>query len=171
MVSVLVNNIGRFLLLILLQSLMLNEINLGVYLNIYLYLLFILLLPFETPGWILLPVCFLLGLCIDISLNTMGLHTSAATFAGFIRPLILRILKPREGYDINASPGLFSMGFNWFVSYSLILVFIHHVWLFFMEAFKFSDFFFILLKVFASLLLNVFLILLAQLLTASSKNG
>jgi len=170
MVSILVNNIGRFFLLIFLQSLILNEINLGVYMNIYLYVLFIILLPFETPGWILLPVCFLLGLCVDISLNTMGLHTSAATFAAFARPLVLRILKPREGYDMNSSPGLFSMGFNWFVSYSLILVFIHHVWLFFMEAFKFSDVFFILLKVISSMLLNVFLILLAQLLTSSTKN-
>lgn len=170
MVSVLVNNIGRFFLLILLQSLILNEINLGVYLNIYLYVLFIILLPFETPGWILLPVCFMLGMAIDISLNTMGLHTSAATFAAFARPLVLRILKPREGYDMNASPGLFSMGFNWFVSYSLIMVFIHHVWLFFIEAFRFSDVFFIFLKVLSSLVLNVFLILLAQLLTSSTKN-
>lgn len=171
MVSVLVNNIGRFFLLILLQSLILDGINLGVYLNIYLYLLFIVLLPFETPGWILLPVCFLMGLSVDISLNTMGLHASAATFAGFLRPFVLRILKPREGYDINSSPGLFSMGFSWFASYCLILVFIHHVWFFFMESFKFSDTFFILLKIFSSLLLNVFLILLAQLLTAKAKNA
>lgn len=170
MVSVLVNNIGRFFLLVLLQSFILNGINLGVYANIYLYVLFIVLLPFETPGWILLPVCFLIGLSVDIPLNTLGLHASAATFAGFLRPLILRILKPREGYDINASPGLFSMGFNWFVSYCLILVFVHHVWFFFIESFKFSDTFFILLKIFASLILNVLLILLAQLLTASHKN-
>jgi hypothetical protein len=171
MLSVLVNNIGRFFLLILLQSLIFNEINLGVYLNIYLYVLFIVLLPFETPGWILLPVCFLMGLSIDISLNTMGLHTSAATFAGFLRPLILRILKPREGYDLKGYPTLFTMGFSWFVSYCLILVFVHHTWLFFIEAFKFSDSFFILLKIISSLLLNVFLILLAQLLTAKAKNG
>ncbi len=169
MVSVLVNNISRFFILVLLQWLMLNEINLGVYLNIYLYVLFILLMPFETPGWILLPVCFLIGLCVDLSLNTVGLHTSAATFMGFLRPFTLRVLKPREGYEINSSPGLMSMGFNWFISYCLIMVFIHHFWYFFLEAFKFSDIFFILLKIICSLLLNVFLILLAQLLTASTK--
>jgi len=169
MLSVLVNNIGRFILLFILQVFILNEINLGVYLNIYLYVLFILLLPFETPGWLLLPVCFLIGLLIDMSLNTAGLHTSAATFAGFVRPAVLRILKPREGYELGASPGLFNMGFSWFSSYSLIMVFMHHFWYFFLEAFRFSDVFFILLKIISSLLLNVSLILLAQLLTASSR--
>ncbi|HLP12317.1 MAG TPA: hypothetical protein VK177_10335 [Flavobacteriales bacterium] len=170
MVNILANNFIRFLVLVLMQVLVLNEIQLGVYMNIYLYVLFILLLPFETPGWVILPLCFLLGFFIDISLNTLGLHTSAATFAAFVRPSVLRILKPREGYDINSSPSLFTMGFNWFVSYALILIFLHHAWLFFMEAFRFTDIIFIFMKIFASLLLNVFLVLLAQLLTASSKN-
>ncbi|HYG51619.1 MAG TPA: rod shape-determining protein MreD [Flavobacteriales bacterium] len=170
MVNILVNNCIRFLVLVLLQVLVLNEIQLGVYMNVYLYVLFILLLPFETPGWLILPLCFSLGFCIDISLNTLGLHTSAATFAAFVRPVVLRLLKPREGYDINASPALFTMGFNWFVSYALILVFLHHTWLFFIEAFRFSDIIFIFMKIFASLFLNVFLILLAQILTASSRN-
>jgi hypothetical protein len=169
MVSILVNNFIRFLVLVLLQVLVLNEPLLGVYLHIYLYVLFILLLPFETPGWAILPLCFLLGFCVDISLNTMGLHTSAATFMGFVRPSILRILKPREGYDINASPSLFTMGFNWFVSYAFILVFLHHTWFFFLESFHLSDTIFIFMKIFASLLLNVFLIVLAQLLTAKTR--
>lgn len=169
MVSVLVNNFMRFLVLVLLQVLVLNEPLLGVYMHIYLYVLFILLLPFETPGWAILPLCFLLGLCVDISLSTAGLHASAATSMGFARPTVLRILKPREGYDINASPTLFTMGFNWFISYSLILVFLHHTWFFFLESFHFHDAIFIFMKIFASLLLNVFLILLAQLLTAKTR--
>lgn len=164
MVSILVNNITRFLLLVFLQAFVFNEINLGVYLNVYLYLLFILLLPFETPGWILMPVCFLMGLMVDIGLNTAGLHASACTFAGFIRPTVLRFIKPREGYDSTSSPGLFNMGFNWFISYSIIMVLFHHFWLFTIEAFRFSDMFFILLKVMASTLLNVFMVLLAQVL-------
>jgi hypothetical protein len=169
MVSILVNNIGRFILLILLQAFVFNEINLGVYLNIYLYVLFILLLPFEIPGWILLPICFLLGLSVDLGLNTAGLHASAATFTAFLRPFILRILKPREGYDMTASPGLFNMGFSWFISYSAIMLLMHHLWLFTVEAFNFSDLFFILLKVIFSLLLNCFLVLLSQLLTSSLR--
>lgn len=166
MLNILANNIGRFFILVILQAFVLNEINLGVYLNIYLYVLFILLLPFETPGWIMLPVSFLLGLSIDLVLNTAGLHTSAATFLAFSRPMVLRILKPREGYEMGTSPGLFVMGFSWFVSYACIMIFLHHLWLFTIEAFRFSDLFFILLKTLSSMLLNVFLCLLAQFLTS-----
>jgi hypothetical protein len=170
MFNILINNIVRFLVLVLLQTFVFNEINLGVYLNIYLYVLFILLLPFETPGWILLPVCFLLGLMVDVGLNTAGLHTSACTFAAFVRPTVLSFIKPREGYDANASPGLFNMGFSWFLSYSLILIFLHHFWLFTVEAFRFTDIFFILLKVLCSLALNVFMVLITQILISSFNN-
>jgi hypothetical protein len=169
MVPVLVNNITRFFVLLLLQVFVLNEVNLGVYLNIYLYVLFMLLLPVETPGWLILPLGFAMGLFIDINLNTAGLHTSALTFTAFARPTVLKLLKPREGYEMGLTPGLFTMGFRWFVSYALIMVFLHHLWLFMVEAFRFSDIFFILLKVISSMLLNVFLILLAQVLTYSSK--
>lgn len=170
MARTLVNNIVRFLLLVLLQTFVFNGINLGVYLNIYLYVLFILLLPFETPGWILLPVCFLAGLFIDIGLNTAGLHTSACTFAAFVRPTVLGFIKPREGYESTASPGLFNMGFSWFLSYSLILIFLHHFWLFSIEAFRFNDIPFILLKVVCSLALNVFMVLITQVLVSSFAN-
>lgn len=171
MVSILVNNITRFLLLVLLQAFVFNEINLGVYLNIYLYVLFILLLPVETPGWILLPVCFLLGLMVDIGLNTAGLHTSACTFAGFVRPTVLRFIKPREGYDANTTPGLFNMGFSWFFSYAVILIFLHHAWLFTIEAFRFTDILFILLKIICSLALNVFMVLITQVLISSTNRN
>lgn len=170
MLPILVKNITRFFVLLLLQVFVLNEINLGVYLNVYLYLLFILLLPVETPGWLILPLGFSMGLVVDSSLNTAGLHTSALTFMAFARPTVLRILKPREGYEMDLTPGLFMMGFRWFVSYALIMVFLHHLWLFMLEAFRFSDVFFIFLKIISSLILNVLLILLAQALTYSNKN-
>ncbi len=166
MMGLIANNIIRFVLLLILQASVFNEIDLGVYAHIYLYLLFILLLPIDLPGWILLPVCFILGLMVDISLNTAGLHTSTATLTAFVRPLVLRLLKPREGYELNQTPNLFTMGFNWFVSYTTILVTVHHVWLFTLETFHFSDTFFILLKIMASALLNVVLLLLTEVLTA-----
>ena len=167
MIQLLTQNITRFFLLILLQIFIMNDINLGVFFNIYVYVLFIILFPVDIPGWILLPLCFITGLIIDTSLNTAGLHASACTFTGFLRPVLLRILKPREGYELNLTPGLFNMGWKWFVSYVSLVLFIHHVWLFTLETFRFSDVFFILIKVIAGLILNLFLILLIQLLTSS----
>lgn len=158
------------MVLFLLQTFVFNEINLGVYFNIFIYVMFLILLPVETPGWIILPLSFLLGLIIDMGLNTAGLHTSAATFTAFLRPTILRILKPREGYEMELTPGLFNMGFNWFISYASIVLFAHHLWLFSIETFRFSDILFILMKTVASLVINLALILLIQVLTASNRS-
>ena len=59
-------NIIRFVVLVFIQVAILNNIQISGFINPYMYVLFILLLPFETPNWILLVLSFFLGLSIDI---------------------------------------------------------------------------------------------------------
>ena len=54
MINEVVGNTLRFIFLVLLQVLILNNIQLSGYLNPFLYVLFILMLPFETPKWLVL---------------------------------------------------------------------------------------------------------------------
>ncbi|NJK85385.1 MAG: hypothetical protein HC906_04860 [Bacteroidales bacterium] len=56
----------RFIILVLLQVFVFNNIHLSGFIVPYIYILFILLLPFETPGWLLLVSAFLLGFSIDV---------------------------------------------------------------------------------------------------------
>jgi len=55
-----------FVILIVTQLLVFNNIELSGYINPYVYVLFILLLPFDVPRVVLLLSAFLLGLCIDL---------------------------------------------------------------------------------------------------------
>lgn len=167
MIADILSNILRFLFLIALQGLVLNDINLSVYFNPYLYLLFILLLPFEIPNWLLLILGFVTGVSVDMFTNTLGLHTSACVFMAFIRPTVLRILKPREGYELGTRPNLAFMGFSWFTSYAAIMIFMHHLWFFYLEMFRFSDFFFTFTKVIATTALNLLLVMLSQFLSSN----
>ncbi|MBP8917810.1 MAG: hypothetical protein KBG70_13775, partial [Chitinophagales bacterium] len=60
-----INWILRFLgliFLILFQVLVLNKLNVSTYIHPYIYPMFIILLPFETPKWLLLPLAFFAGL-------------------------------------------------------------------------------------------------------------
>jgi rod shape-determining protein MreD len=66
MINNIITSILRFVVLILVQVLILNNIHLGGYINPYLYVLFILLLPIETPKWAVLILAFFLGLGVDI---------------------------------------------------------------------------------------------------------
>jgi rod shape-determining protein MreD len=165
MIREIYKNIGNFVFIILLQVLILNNIEFSGFINPYLYILFILLLPFETPKWILLLVSFILGLTIDIFSNTLGLHAFATVAIAYIRPYVLKIFAPREGYEAGMRPGLSSFGWEWTLKYFFIIVFIHHFILFFTETFKFQMFFPTLLRVILSTLFTVILIILSQLLT------
>lgn len=161
-----INSILRFglifILLIILQLLVLNNIQFSGYVNPYVYILFILLLPVEIPSWLLLIISFATGLIIDFFSGSPGMHSSATVMAGFTRPYILRVIAPRDGYEAGSSPSMLAYGFRWFLSYTLLIVLIHHTTLFYLEVFRFSEFFRTLLRVILSSLFTVSFILLIE---------
>ncbi len=162
MIRDLPRNIIRFVLLVLLQVLVFNNIQFSGYLNPYIYVLFILLMPFETPRWLLLMAGFGLGLTIDIFSNTLGIHAAATVFMSFLRPYILNFIAPRDGYEIGSYPRLSFYGFKWFFRYSFILIFAHHFVLFYLEVFDFSNFFLTLLRVVLSTAFSALFVVLSQ---------
>ncbi len=134
-----VKNIVRFVVLVFIQVAILNNIQISGFLNPYLYILFILLLPFETPNWLLLVLSFFLGLSVDVFSNTVGMHASASVFMAYLRPYILNLLSVRDGYEQGTTPSIKDYGFGWFFKYCIILVVAHHGFLFFIEVFSFTN--------------------------------
>ncbi len=82
---IVLQNIVRFVLLMLLQILVLNHVYLGGYITPFLYVLFILMLPTGMNRMGLLAVAFLTGLCLDIFSNMMGFHACCCTAVAFCR--------------------------------------------------------------------------------------
>lgn len=162
MIRIVGRNIIRFLILILFQVLVLDNIQMGGYLNPYFYVLFIILMPFETPRWLMLITAFLLGLSVDLFTNTLGMHAAASVFMAFLRPWLLSIFSPRDGYEPDTFPRIFFYGFNWFLRYSLLMVFFHHLALFYLEVFHFQDFLSTFLRVILSTLVTTATIILSQ---------
>lgn len=161
--AIILNNILRFIILILLQGLILNQVTLlGGMAIPFLYVLAILMLPIETPTWLVLIIAFVTGACIDIFTNTLGMHISATLLLGFLRGRILAILAPREGYEIGVRPRIDSLGLTWFLSYAGILILAHHFWLYFIEVFRFEQFFSTLLRVLLSAGFTLLLAVLVQ---------
>lgn len=155
-------NFIRFILLIATQVFLLK--NIGYYnLSVpYLYILFILLLPFGIPNWLLFFIAFSTGITIDLFYDTLGLNAAACTFMAFVRILYISITVQRDGFDNEPEPSLGIMGFRWFLFYSLILTVSHHFILFTFESFKFSDLGYSLLRVLLSSIFTVILILITE---------
>jgi hypothetical protein len=110
----------------------------------------------------LLIISFFTGLTIDFFIGTPGLHASATVLSGFLRPYVLRLISPRDGYDPGATPSMEIYGFRWFLIYTLFIVLIHHFSLFYLEIFRFADFLRTLLRVLLSSVFSVTFILLAE---------
>jgi rod shape-determining protein MreD len=162
-------NIFRFFLLIVLQILILNNIQFSGYINPYLYVLFILMLPFETPKALVLLLGFITGLTIDIFSDSLGMHAAATTFLAFCRPYILNIIKPRDGYEFTNQPTITDMGANWFLAYAGIMVLLHHLVYFYIEVFRFNELFAIFSRVILSSFFTLLLIVISQLIFAKSR--
>jgi len=155
-------NITRFIVVVLFQVLVMDHVMLNAYMVPYVYLLFILLMPFETPRWAVLLSGFALGLGIDLFQHTLGLHTAATVLAAFMRLYFLNMLSPRDGYEPETFPRVHFYGIFWFTKYTLLLVFTHHLALFFLEVFHLQDFLITLLRVVLSTLLSSATIVLSQ---------
>jgi len=140
----------RFIALVLLQVIIVQNIYLGSYILMFPFVLFILLLPFEMPKLLVLVLAFATGLTIDIFYSTAGMQAAACTLMGFSRNYVLRYTSPRGGYEAGLSPTVADMGITWFVTYSAILITLHHFCFFFIEVFRFSEFFKTLLRTFLS---------------------
>lgn len=126
------------------------------------YVAFILLLPVETNPLVLMLAGFLLGFSIDIFYDSLGLHALSLVLVGYLRNFWLTTITPQGGYNAGDGPTLAANGLQWFVVYSLPLVFIHHLVLFFTEAGSFSVFWYTMSKVMTSLMFTMTVILLFQ---------
>lgn len=150
-----------FIGLVAVQVLFLNQIQFSGFVNPYIYVLFIMLLPLSAPRYAVLLLSFFMGLVIDIFSNSLGIHTFASVLIAYLRPMIIRVITNREE-DMSDYPGLTQTGFLWFMGYTAIMVLIHHTVLFYIEVFTFNNFFNTLLRAFLSSVFSFFVIVLSQ---------
>lgn len=151
-------NIFRFIFLLLLQVMLLNNINFLGYLNPQLYILFILLYPYSGNQTLLLFTSFLLGISIDLFEDSGGIHAMACLVAAYIRPIILRFLFGIN-YDFQTIK-FTSTALGTKIGYVSYMVLIHHFVLYFFEYFNITHIVSILQK---TLLSSIFTIIVALL--------
>jgi len=150
----------RFISLIFVQVLILNHINFLGYINPYIYILFIALFPVKNNRIVLLLLSFLLGITIDMFLDTGGIHAGACVCIAYVRPIIL---KSSFGMIYEHQTIRFdSVEFGSKLTYFTILTVSHHFVLFSLEIFSLSKILLILQK---TLFSSIFTILLSIAIT------
>ncbi len=166
MITVVRNYVLGFVFLLLLQAMVLDHLDLARgWVVPYIYVLFIIALPFNTPPWATLLLGFALGMGMDFFSSTPGMHASACVLMAWVRLFLLRVLAPRDGYDPTKRATVQDMGITWYMTFAGILVAVHHLWLFYVEVYRFDDFFSTFLRALMSAAATLLLCLLAQALT------
>jgi hypothetical protein len=160
-----------FVLYLLLQVFIIRNLVFFDVAFCFAYISVILFLPNNTPTGLLLLFSFLVGLFIDIFYNTAGIHASACLVLGFSRGYILRVLFPTKGLDAELVVSLGGMGTERFVRYILVMTFLHHSYLFFIEAGSLNFFLNTSLKIVASVLFTSFVVFLLHVYFRSLQNS
>ena len=158
-----INTIIGYFVLLFLQIFVFNRIDVSIYVNIQVYIMFILLLPVSFYPLSLLFLSAFMGLSIDIfSSGALGLHMAACAVIGYLRPLLLRNILPQAEVQIEIPlPG--KSPFRKYLLYMLILVFAHHFVLFSLETFDISEIDYILPKTLISTAASIIMIFLLEL--------
>jgi len=161
-----IKNIWRFFFLVLLQVLIFRQIvpsgTFFFYVSIMIYPIFVMLLPFNIQHWVMVCFGFLLGISIDIFYDSPGVHASATVFLAFIRPTVLKFVEPRGGYNITQIPAKSYLGANWFLSYAALMILLHHLFYFSVEAFTFVYITQIIIKTILSFIFSMIFVMIYQ---------
>jgi len=128
---VLFTNIILFFVLILAQVLLFNKMSIYGF-TPYIYILFILLYPVKYNPIGLVFLSFLLGLSMDVFLNSGGIHASACLVIAYLRPSILKF-SFGTSYEFHHIKFAYT-DFAQRTTYFAILILIHHLVLFLLEA-------------------------------------
>lgn len=153
-------------LLVALQIFLLNRITIAGKYSPVLFPVFVMFFPFYRNQFQFLGASFLLGLSIDAFLGSWGINAFATTLIAFYRSVIFRT-------STETSTDFFSFqSLNWlqFLGFIFSSLFIHQLLVQYIEFFKFSRFFEVLLNIlFTTLISFIFVILYVLLFKIKQK--
>ena len=146
-----------FVLFVLLQVLIFNNINLFGYINPYIYITFIFFYPLKKEKGVFMFLSFLLGLCIDFFSDTGGINAAATLFIAYFRLPILSTILRKKDFDFLLF-NIRSIPFGKSFLYILSITFTHHLILFSLDYFSLNEFGSIINKTAITTIFTVFLI-------------
>lgn len=102
----------------------------------FIYPLIIFGLPIDFNPVLSILLAFLVGIGIDTYEDSLGVNAGALVLIAYIRPAIIKLLEPVDGYTTTHRSTISSLGLNWYMSYTAILLSVHILTFFILEYFS-----------------------------------
>lgn len=153
-----IKQIGRFIVVMVLQILLFNQLQLWGVCHPYVYVLCLLMMPITLPHSVDMVIGAVVGLLMDVCCNSLGIHTASCILVMFLRPyLIAAFVNEKERLTEQIS--VRAIGFEAFIKYAVLLVMIHHLAVFMLAAWSWSHIGFVLAETVVSSMMTLLLII------------
>ena len=150
--------IGRYIVVMILQVLLFDQLQLLGVCHPYIYILCLLMMPITLPHSADMIIGAIAGLIMDIFCNSMGVHTAACIFIMFIRPYLIGALV-NDKDRLNEQISLRALGMEALLRYVVIMVVIHHLTVFLLAAWSWAHIGFVLIETIVSSIITISIII------------
>ena len=150
--------IGRYVVVMLLQVLLFDQLQLLGVCHPYIYVLCLLMMPITLPHSADMIIGAVVGLIMDVFCNSLGVHTASCIFLMFIRPYVVGALV-NDKDRLNEQISLRALGIEALFKYVVILVVVHHLMVFLLAAWSWSHIGFVLIETIVSSIITISIIM------------
>ncbi|MDE6321400.1 MAG: rod shape-determining protein MreD [Muribaculaceae bacterium] len=165
MTRIILKYIMMFILLVLAQAVVFNNLCLYNVAFPLVFIYFILRLPITLGiNWVM-TFSFLIGLTVDIFSDTQGVNALCCTLLSVVRKPTLGLYLSRDDEMSGTEPSIKSLGLVVYMKYLITLVLFYCILYFLIESFSLFNPLRMLTRIVASTLLTFFLILAIDSLT------
>ena len=150
--------IGRYLLIMILQVLLFDQLQLWGACHPYIYVLCLLMMPITLPHSADMLIGAFAGFIMDIFCNSIGVHMAACILLMYIRPYLIGVIV-NDKDRLNEQISLHAIGMEALLKYTVIMVLIHHLTVFSLAAWSWSHMGFVLLETIVSSTITILLVI------------
>jgi len=149
---------GRYILVMLLQVLLFNQLQLWGACHPYIYVLCLLMLPITLSHNVDMLIGAIVGVVMDVFCNSLGVHMAACVLLMFVRPYLIGVIVSDKD-RLNEQISSHTIGMEAMIKYVVILVLLHHLTVFTLAAWSWHHMPFVLLETAVSSLLTILIII------------
>lgn len=150
MTKTIIHLIILFVILVIAQALIFNNLCLWGVAMPLVFIYFIMRLPVSFSPIAVMSLSFLLGLTIDIFSDTLGVNALACTILGASRKVLLKLYFPREEDMPEPIPSVRTLGLGVYVKYAITVSLFYCLVYFLIETMTLADLPRMLLRIVAS---------------------
>ena len=153
-----VKQIGRGLIVLLLQVLLFNHLQIAGWGFPMVYILILINLPAQMPKWVDMLIGFAIGWFMDMWSNSLGVNIAACVAISYLRPITLRHIM-QDAERIKGEVRSSNIGMGEYIKCLVILTLIHHFAVFALETWNLAHWWITILQTLLSSIMTLIILI------------